>query len=159
MVRKDLQAKANGASVERADVYRKVYSRKDRVAVTPHAQENMDQMEELLTQEGMRLQGELGGGVLRSKDDVYAQVFGPERPGRVRGVGFGITPYGRSATNLSQITSTPLSSSRTTQRISELKTSLKEQLAQVQEQLSQLEARHQEQLSQVEASTNIKWPK
>ena len=76
-----------------------------------------DRMEELFTQEGMRLQGELGIGVLWSKDDAYARVFGPEHPGHVRGVGFGITPFGRSATNLSQFTSIPSSSSRTTQRI------------------------------------------
>ena len=42
-------------------------------------------MEELLTQEGMQLQGELGSGVLWSKDDAYAQVFGLKCPGRVRG--------------------------------------------------------------------------
>ena len=71
-------------------------------------------MEELLTQEGIQLQGELGSGVLWSKDDAYAQVFGPECPGRVHEVGFGITPSGRSAINLSQFTSTPSSSSRTT---------------------------------------------
>nr|XP_023897328.1 uncharacterized protein LOC112009219 [Quercus suber] len=98
------RAKANGVLGERADVYRKVYSRKDGVAVTPYAYENMR----------MRLQGELGSGVLWSKDDAYARVFGTEHPGRVHGVGFGITPSGRSDTNLSQFTSTPSSSSRTT---------------------------------------------
>ncbi|KAK9988259.1 hypothetical protein SO802_028498 [Lithocarpus litseifolius] len=36
------QAKAQGAPVERADVYRKVYSRKDGATITPHAQENME---------------------------------------------------------------------------------------------------------------------
>ncbi|KAK9984945.1 hypothetical protein SO802_034470 [Lithocarpus litseifolius] len=71
-------------------------------------------------QEGMRLQGEPGSGVLWSKDDGYAQVFGPERPGHVRGVGFGITSSRRSAINASQFTSTPSLPSKTTQRISEL---------------------------------------
>ena len=46
-----------------------------------------------------------------------------------------------------------------TQRISELQTSLREQLAQVQEQLSQSEARHQEQLTQVEARHQQKMAK
>ena len=104
-------------------------------------------MEKLLRQEGMRLQGEPGNGVLWSKDDAYARVFGPEHPRRVCGVGFGITPSGRSATNASQFTLTPLLPSKTTQRISELENNssrLTEQLAQVQEQLSQSEARHQE---------------
>ncbi|KAK9985059.1 hypothetical protein SO802_034584 [Lithocarpus litseifolius] len=122
-----MYAKTNEILVERTDVYLKVYSRKDGAA---------NRMEELLTQEGMRLQGELGNGILWSKDDAYALVFGLERPGRVRGVGFGITPSGRSATNLSQFTSTPSSLSRTSQRISELETSLREKLAHVQEQLS-----------------------
>ncbi|KAL0012625.1 hypothetical protein SO802_007733 [Lithocarpus litseifolius] len=112
-----MQAKANRAPIERADMYLKVYCRRDGAAITPHAQENM-------------------------------------HPGRVREVGFGITPSGRNATNTSQFTSTPSASTKTTQRISELENNgaiLREQLAQVQEQLSQLEARHQEQLSQVKA--------
>ena len=58
-------------------------------------------MEELLRQEGIRLLGEPGSEVLWSKDDAYARVFGPKRPGRVREVGFGITPSGRSAINAS----------------------------------------------------------
>ena len=86
-------------------------------------------MEELLTQEGMRLQGELGSGILWFKDDVYARVFGLERLERVRGVGFGIISSRRSATNLSRFTSTLSSSSRTIQRISEFETSLREELA------------------------------
>ncbi|XP_065636580.1 uncharacterized protein LOC136070502 [Quercus suber] len=156
----DDMAKANGAPVERADVYLKVYRRRDGTAVTPRAQENISRMEELLSQ-GVRLQGEPGSGVLWSKDDAYARVFGPERPGRVRGVGLGITPSGRSATNASEFNMTPSVPSRTTERILELENNssrLTEQLAQVQEQLSQSEARHQEsearhqeQLSQMEA--------
>ncbi|KAK9993509.1 hypothetical protein SO802_023212 [Lithocarpus litseifolius] len=95
-------AKATRAPVERANVYLKVYRRRDGTAVTPRVQENI--------------------------------VFGPKRPGRVRGVGFGITPSGRSATNGSQFTSTPSLPSYTTQRISELENNfsrLTEQLAQV----------------------------
>ena len=71
-------------------------------------------MRELLNEDGMRLQGELGGGILWSKDDVYAWVMGLQRSGRVCGVGYGRTPLGKSATNLSRFTSTPLSSSETT---------------------------------------------
>ena len=73
----------------------------------------------------------------------------PERPGRVRGVGFGITLSGTSATNYSQFTSTP-SSSKTHQRMSELETSheeLREQLAQSREE----QAKHREELAQSEA--------
>ena len=104
-------------------------------------------MEALLRQEGVRLQGEPSSGILWSPNDVYAQVFGRERSGRVRGVGLGITPSGRSATNASQFTSTPSLPSRTSQRILELESNsarLTEQLAQVHEQLAQSEARQRE---------------
>ena len=104
-------------------------------------------MEELLRREGVRLQGEPSSGILWSMNDVYAQVFGPECSGRVRRVGLGITPSGRSATNASQLTSTPSLPTRTTQRILELESNsarLTEQLAQLQEKLAQSEARLQE---------------
>ena len=72
-----------------------------------------DRMAGLLNEQGIRLQREVGNGILWSKDDAYARVIGRrERLGRVHGVGFGITPSGTSATNYSQFTSTP-SSSRT----------------------------------------------
>ena len=115
----------------------------------------------LLNEQGIRLQREIGNGILWSKDDVYAQVMGrPKRPGRVHGVGFGITLSGRSAINYSQFTSTPLSS-KTHQRMSELEMSheeLREQIAQSREELvkhreevAQSEARHREELAQSEA--------
>ena len=81
-------------------------------------------------------------------------MFGPERLGRVRRVGFGITPSGRSVTNASKFTLTPSSSTRTTQKFLELENNnalIREQPAQVQDQLAQLEARHQEQQQQAEA--------
>ena len=55
-----------------------------------------NRIEELLSQQGMRLQGQTGSGILWSKDNAYAQVFSLERPGRVRGMGLGINPSGRS---------------------------------------------------------------
>ena len=62
-------------------------------------------MAALLNEQGIRLQGEIGNGILQFNDDVYAQVIGhPKRLGRVCGVGFGITPSRRSATNYSQFT-------------------------------------------------------
>ena len=100
-----------------------------------------------MSEEGVRLRGEPGStsGILWSKDDAYARVFGPKRLGRVRGVGFGITLSGRSVTNASKFTSTPSSSTRTTQRFLELENNnalIREQLAQVQDQIAQSEARH-----------------
>ena len=73
----------------------------------------------------------------------------PERPGRVREVGFGITPLGRSATNKSQFVVTS-SSDKGHQRMSELETShneLREQLAQSREEV----AKHREEVAQSEA--------
>ncbi|XP_050264239.1 uncharacterized protein LOC126708490 [Quercus robur] len=95
-------AKDKGAAVERADVFQKVYRTKDGVAVSDRVQDQMDRMAVLLNEQDIRLHGEIGNGILWSKDDAYAQVIGlDERPGRVRGVGFGITPSGRSAKNAS----------------------------------------------------------
>ena len=120
-------------------------------------------MAALLNEQDIRLHGEIGNGILWSNDDAYARVMGcPERPGRVRGVGFGITPSGRSARNASQFTSTSTpSSSRTHERMSELETSheeLREALAQSREELAicrgevaQSETRHREELAQSEA--------
>ena len=76
-----------------------------------------------------------------------------ERPGRVREVGFGITPLGRSAINKSQFVLTS-SSSRGHQRMSELEMShdeLREQLAQSREEVAQSEARHREEQVQSKA--------
>ncbi|KAL4596520.1 hypothetical protein ACB092_12G169100 [Castanea dentata] len=144
----DEMAKAKRAPVECADVYQQVYRTKDGVAVSSRVQENMDRMAALLNEQGMRLEGEIGSGILWSRDDAYARVMDrPEHPGRVRGVGFGITLSGRSATNNSLFTSSPSSSTRTTQRISGLETSHEE----LREQLTQSEARHREDLAQSEA--------
>ena len=117
----------------------------------------------LLNDQDIRLHGEIGNGILWSKDDAYARVIGlDERPGRVRGVGFGITPSGRSARNASQFTPTTTpSSSRTHDRMSELETSheeLREALAKSREELAicrgevaQSEARHRAELAEAEA--------
>ena len=72
------------------------------------------QDERILNEEGMALQGKLGGGILWSKDDAYARVMGSERSGRIRGVGFGLTLLERNRENLSQSALTPPLSSETT---------------------------------------------
>ena len=76
--------------------------------------------------------------------------MGAERCGRVRGVGFGPTPSGRSGSNLSP--------SETTHRISELETSLGSVMDRLshseerhQKQLAKLDARHKEQLAEADA--------
>ncbi|KAL0003109.1 hypothetical protein SO802_016890 [Lithocarpus litseifolius] len=147
LVFSSFKAKAKGSAVERAEVYQRVYHTKNGVPISTHAEENMNRMTELLNDLSIRLQGEIGKGILWSNDDAYARVMSrPERPGRVRWVGFGITPSRRNATNLLQFALTPLSS-RTTLRISELETSYE----QLREQVAQFEARHREELAQSEA--------
>ena len=91
-------------------------------------------MNEILNNGGS-LQGEHHVGILWSTDDAITQVMGKERYGRVRGVGFGPSPTGRSGANLPCLTSP--SSSETAHRMTELENSLMDQLA-------QSEQRHQE---------------
>ena len=98
-------------------------------------------MNEILNNGGS-LQGERHAGILWSTDDTFAQVMGKERCGRVRGVGSGPTPIGRSGANLP--CSTGPSSSETAHRMTELENSLMDQLA-------QLEQRHPEAIAALHA--------
>ncbi|KAG2690556.1 hypothetical protein I3760_09G192500 [Carya illinoinensis] len=50
------------------------------------------EMEELLTQDTNPIEMGSGGTMTWKSDDVYSKVMGLERPGRVRGLGFGPTP-------------------------------------------------------------------
>lgn len=71
-------------------------------------------MKKRLNEESTPLQGELGSGILWSKDDAFAQVMSSKHCERVRRVGFGPTPLGRNGANISQYTITPLLSSKRT---------------------------------------------
>ena len=84
-------------------------------------------MNEILNK-GISLQGEAHVGILWSTDDAFAQVMGKEHCGRVRGVGSGPTPTGRSGANLPCLTG--LSSSEMAHWMTELENSLRDQLAQ-----------------------------
>ncbi|KAF3965957.1 hypothetical protein CMV_009906 [Castanea mollissima] len=82
-----------GKPVERADVYVKLHLHKDGTPVNAEAQSNIEKINELLSESSNRVQSsDLTGSISWAPDDVYAQVFGNERNGRVRGVGFGPTP-------------------------------------------------------------------
>ena len=78
-------------------------------------------MQELLNA-GTQLIGESshGGGVRWALDDAYAQVMGPEHHGRVRGVGFGLTPSGRKAKDVLPDSTTSRQSYASDQRVVEL---------------------------------------
>ena len=118
-------------------------------------------MTKILNKEGS-LQGELRKGILWSKNDAFAQVMGAKRCGRVRGVGFGPTPSGRSGSNLSCYTLTPPLSSETTHRMTELENShqtLRDQLAQSkqrhQEKIAELHAQHTKQIVELHAQHKV----
>ncbi|KAL0001198.1 hypothetical protein SO802_014979 [Lithocarpus litseifolius] len=104
---------------------------------------------------GCTLHGERREGILWAKDDAFAQVIGAERSGRVRGVGFGPTPSGRSGSNLPCYTSTPLSSTETAHRMTSLENlhqSLRDELAQSEqrhkEEVAEIHAKHKEQIAE-----------
>ena len=88
---------------------------------------------------GGKLVGDHRDGILWAKDDAFAQVMGEERSGRVRGVGFGPTPSGRSGSNLPCVPGP--SSTETVQRMTALENSMRDQLADA-------EQRHQQQLAE-----------
>jgi len=114
-------------------------------------------MNEILNNGGS-LQGERDAGILWSTDDAFAQVMGKERCGRVRGVGFGPTPTGRSGANLP--CSTGPSSSETAHRMTELENSLRDQLAQSeqrhQEAIAALHAQHKEEIAAMRAESDAR---
>ena len=100
-------------------------------------------MTEILNKGGS-LQEERREGILSSKDDVFAQVMGAERCGRVRGVDFGPTPSGRSGSNLPCYIHLLHQSNKMAHRMTELENSLRDELA-------QSEQRHQEQIAELHA--------
>ncbi|KAL0011556.1 hypothetical protein SO802_006664 [Lithocarpus litseifolius] len=150
----DNMAKESGQAVERATVFLKVYCTKDGSPVSNTVKEKIDKMKEILDN-GCTLQGERREGILWAKDDAFAQVMGAERSGRVRGVGFGPTPSGRSGANLPCYKLTPPSTTETAQRMTSLENShqsLRDQLAQSEqkhkEEIAELHAKHEEQIAE-----------
>ncbi|XP_050266119.1 uncharacterized protein LOC126709818 [Quercus robur] len=131
-------AKENGQAVERADVFIKAYCTKDGTPISNEVRDKIDKMKEILNNGG-KLVGDHRDGILWAKDDAFAQVMGKERSGRVRGVGFGPTPSGRSGSNLPCVPGP--SSTETAQRMTALENSMRDQLA-------DSEQRHQQQLAE-----------
>nr|XP_023882248.1 uncharacterized protein LOC111994587 [Quercus suber] len=150
----DNMAKDSGQAVERAVLFQKVYSKKDGTPVSTDVGAKISKMKEILNNGGS-LQGERHQGILWSKTDAFAQVMGKERCGRVRGVGFGPTPSGRSGATQPCYTSTPPSSSATTQQMTDLENSLRDELAQAeqrhQEKIADLHAKHKEEIAELHA--------
>ena len=56
-----------------------------------------DKMEELLVEPSNQLQSSnTSGSIAWAPDDVFAKVMGKERKGCIRGIGFSLSPSGRS---------------------------------------------------------------
>ena len=69
---------------------------------------------------GSQLQGDnIEASILWQPGNAFGQVIGPERGGRVKGVGFSPTPYGNRASSIDDSTPPPTSTA-TDQRIKEL---------------------------------------
>ncbi|KAB1219713.1 hypothetical protein CJ030_MR3G019166 [Morella rubra] len=100
--------------INRADLYKAVHMRSDGSPINPDVAEKIRRMEEIglndsgssQTANEFRVDGSIGW----SPSDRYAQVIGPERHGRIRGVGLGPTPSSHPA-NTNVRSSQPTSSS------------------------------------------------
>ncbi|KAB1220187.1 hypothetical protein CJ030_MR3G017011 [Morella rubra] len=87
--------------INRADLYKAVHMRSDGSPINPDVAEKIRRMEEIglndsgssQTSNEFRVDGSIGW----SPSDRYAQVIGPERHGRIRGVGLGPTPSSHPA--------------------------------------------------------------
>ena len=81
-------------------------------------------MKELLNDSSNHLQSsDISGSIAWSTDDVFAKVMGKEHKGRIRGVGFGPSPSGRSSK--SALTNVEIHSSQATDNeVAQLKASL-----------------------------------
>ena len=98
-----------------------------------------DKMKNLLDDSSNHLQSsDTTGSIVWSTEDVFAKVMGKERKGRIRGVGFGPSPNGRSSK--SALTDIEIHSSQA--RDNEV-AQLKASLATMQDKLAGFEEREQ----------------
>nr|POF10245.1 cytochrome p450 [Quercus suber] len=76
----------------REKMYRVLHSKKDGTPVNVIAKENMEKMDELISQQQTPLTFTSRGSIAWNGNDVFSQVLGKERNGQIRGLGFGLTP-------------------------------------------------------------------
>ncbi|KAG6625555.1 hypothetical protein CIPAW_16G105200 [Carya illinoinensis] len=84
--------KSTGALPSRAQLFVKTHKKKDGTHYNDETRKKVVEMEELLTQDANPIEMGSGGTMTWKSDDVYSKVMGLERPGRVRGLGFGPIP-------------------------------------------------------------------
>ncbi|RVW77746.1 hypothetical protein CK203_050320 [Vitis vinifera] len=92
------QKKEDRSEPNRIEMFALTHTRKDGTPVDDHSKKIMDQFKQLLSQpEGTSSSTSASFGASTSVastyvDEIYTQVMGPERHGRVQGYGFGLTP-------------------------------------------------------------------
>ncbi|KAK9993591.1 hypothetical protein SO802_023294 [Lithocarpus litseifolius] len=92
------KAKTDGCPVERSVLYPILHTRKNGSIVNPVVAAKIDKMKELLADPANHLQSsDTSGSIAWAPDDVFAKVMGKERKSRIRGIGFGPSPSGRSS--------------------------------------------------------------
>ncbi|KAL4616358.1 hypothetical protein ACB092_07G194000 [Castanea dentata] len=127
----------------------------------------VDKMKELLEISSNQLQSsDTSGSIAWSPNDVFAKVMGKERKGRIRGVGFGPTPSGRSSKSV--LTDIEIRSSQARDNeVAQLKASLatmeeklagfdemKQKLSQFEEMEQRMEQRMARMLQQISPQCN-----
>ncbi|CAL5328442.1 unnamed protein product [Camellia sinensis] len=79
-------------ALDRAKLYIPLHKRKDGTPVNEAAATKIEKLEALMSSQPSSSEGNVGGRISWSPNDIYSQVMGKEHHGRVRGLGFGPTP-------------------------------------------------------------------
>ncbi|RVW73949.1 hypothetical protein CK203_053187 [Vitis vinifera] len=159
------QKKEDRSEPNRIEMFALTHTRKDGTPVDDHSKEIM----ELLSQpEGTSSSTSASSGASTSVsstsvastyvDEIYTQVMGPERHGRVRGYGFGPTPtsiFGSTSRRRSRvILSTQIENAQEMLIAAEQKfTTATEELSNVKEELSHVKETFEERLIEVQRKT------
>ncbi|XP_034710787.1 uncharacterized protein LOC117933510 isoform X4 [Vitis riparia] len=153
------QKKEDRSEPNRIEMFALTHTRKDGTPVDDHSKEIMDQFQQLLSQpEGTSSSTSASSGASTYVDEIYTQVMGPERHGRVRGYGFGPTPtsiFGSTSRRRSGvILSTQLENAQEMLIAAEQKfTTATEELSNVKDELSHVKETFEERLIEVQKKT------
>lgn len=163
------QKKEDRSEPNRIEMFALTHTRKDGTPVDDHSKEIMDQFQQLLSQpKGTSSSTSASSGASTSVsstsvastyvDEIYTQVMGPERHGRVRGYGFGPTPtsiFGSTSRRRSGvILSTQIENAQEMLIAAEQKfTTATEELSNVKDELSHVKETFEERLIEVQRKT------
>ncbi|XP_059589813.1 uncharacterized protein LOC109124170 [Vitis vinifera] len=164
-----VQKKEDRNEPNRIEMFALTHTRKDGTPVDDHSKEIMDQVQQLLSQpEGTSSSTSASSGASTSisstsvaltyVDEIYTQVMGPKRHGRVRGYGFGPTPtsiFGSTSRKRSGvILSTQIKNAQEMLIATEQKfTTATEEISNVKEKLSHVKETFEERLIEFQRKT------